>query len=50
MMLTGLKTRLADGAEQKITLVFERAGAITVDFHIRAQVAAGDLVRVHWRA
>ena len=50
LMLSGLKTRLADGAEQKITLVFERAGAITVDFHIRAQVAAGDLVRVHWRA
>jgi copper(I)-binding protein len=49
LMLTGLKTRLADGAEQKITLVFEHAGAITVDFRIRAQVAANGGVRVYWR-
>ena len=40
LMLTGLKAHLADGGVQKITLVFEHAGAITADFHVRAQIAA----------
>jgi len=40
LMLTGLKGRLTDGGVQKITLVFEHAGAITADFHISARIAA----------
>jgi copper(I)-binding protein len=40
LMLTGLKERLADGGSQDITLVFEHAGRITADFHIRSQIAA----------
>jgi copper(I)-binding protein len=38
LMLTGLKTRLADGGEQPITLVFEHAGAVKADFAVKAQI------------
>ncbi len=40
LMLTGLKGRLADGGSQVITLVFEHAGRISVDFQVRSKIAA----------
>jgi copper(I)-binding protein len=40
MMLTGLKQPLADGGEQKLTLVFQRAGAVTTPFHVTARISA----------
>ena len=40
LMFVGLKGRLADGQEQPVTLVFERAGKVTARFHVRARVDA----------
>ena len=40
LMLTGLKEPLAEGGEQDMTLVFQRAGTMRVSFHIRAQIPA----------
>jgi copper(I)-binding protein len=39
-MLTHLKEPLAEGGEQDITLVFQRAGTVRASFHIRAQIPA----------
>ncbi len=41
LMLTGLKEPLRDGAQQVITLVFKRAGAIRASFRISAQINLG---------
>ena len=41
LMLTGLKGRLSDGGSQMITLVFEHAGRVNVDFAVRSTIAAG---------
>jgi hypothetical protein len=41
LMLTHLKEPLAEGGEQDITLVFQRAGTMRVGFHIRAQIPTG---------
>jgi periplasmic copper chaperone A len=41
LMLTHLKEPLADGGQQDIILVFQRAGTMRVGFHIRAQIPAG---------
>ena len=49
LMLTGLKERLADGGSQVITLVFEHAGKIEADFHIRSQIAADGAPPIHSR-
>ena len=38
LMLTHLKEPLAEGGEQDITLVFQRAGTVRASFHIRAQI------------
>ena len=40
LMFFGLKGRLADGQEQPVTLVFERAGKVTARFHVRVRVEA----------
>jgi copper(I)-binding protein len=40
LMFIGLKGRLADGQEQPVTLVFERAGKVTARFPVRARVEA----------
>jgi periplasmic copper chaperone A len=40
LMVTGLKTRLADGAMQELTLRFERAGAVRAGFNVRARIGA----------
>ncbi|HEY5009120.1 MAG TPA: copper chaperone PCu(A)C [Caulobacteraceae bacterium] len=40
LMLTHLKARLAEGGEQDITLVFQRAGTVRASFQIRAQIPA----------
>ncbi len=34
LMLMGLKAELRDGATQEMTLVFERAGAVTLSFRV----------------
>jgi copper(I)-binding protein len=41
VMLTGLKEPLRDGGQQAITLVFKRAGAISVSFRISARIELG---------
>jgi periplasmic copper chaperone A len=41
VMLTGLKEPLRDGGQQAITLVFQRAGAISVSFRISARINLG---------
>jgi periplasmic copper chaperone A len=41
LMLTHLKEPLAEGGEQDITLVFQRAGTVRASFHIRAQIPVG---------
>lgn len=41
VMLTGLKEPLRDGGQQAITLVFKRAGAISVSFRISARIDLG---------
>ena len=41
LMLTGLREPLRDGAQQAITLVFKRAGAIRASFRISAQINLG---------
>ena len=41
LMLTGLKGKLVDGGDQAITLVFEHAGKVSVDFKVRSTVGAG---------
>jgi copper(I)-binding protein len=41
VMLTGLKEPLRDGGQQAITLVFKRAGAISVSFRISAKIDVG---------
>jgi copper(I)-binding protein len=41
LMLTGLKQPLADGGEQKLTLVFQHAGPVTAPFRIKARIDAG---------
>jgi copper(I)-binding protein len=41
VMLTGLKEPLRDGGQQAITLVFRRAGAISVSFRISARIELG---------
>jgi hypothetical protein len=40
LMLTHLKARLAEGGEQDITLVFQRAGTVQANFQIRARIPA----------
>jgi periplasmic copper chaperone A len=40
LMLTHLKARLAEGGEQDIILVFQRAGTVRASFQIRAQIPA----------
>ncbi len=34
LMLMGLKSELRDGATQEMILVFEKAGAVTLSFHV----------------
>jgi periplasmic copper chaperone A len=41
LMLTRLREPLADGGQQDITLVFQRAGTVRANFHIRAQIPGG---------
>ena len=38
LMFIGLKGRLIDGKAQPVTLVFERAGAVTAAFQVRARI------------
>ncbi len=40
LMLTHLKGRLAEGGEQDLTLVFQRAGTVRASFQIRARIPA----------
>jgi copper(I)-binding protein len=47
LMLTGLKEKLVDRGSQDITLVFEHAGRVTADFHIRSQIAADGAPPIH---
>ena len=41
LMVTGLNTRLADGAMQEMTLRFERAGTVKAGFHVKAKIDGG---------
>lgn len=34
LMLMGLKVELSDGGSQEMTLVFEKAGAVTLQFRV----------------
>jgi copper(I)-binding protein len=44
LMLTGLKHPLVKGETAKVTLTFERAGAVTVDFAVvGVGAASGDM-------
>ena len=45
IMLMGLKTRPADGDVQKLTLTFEKAGAITIDVPVSNAPLSGDMKR-----
>jgi copper(I)-binding protein len=38
LMVTGLKTPLKDGGSEAVTLRFEHAGTVTVDFAVRARI------------
>jgi copper(I)-binding protein len=49
LMITGLKEKLIDKGSQDITLVFEHAGPVTADFHIRSQIAADGAPPAHPR-
>jgi copper(I)-binding protein len=46
-MLTHLKEPLAEGGEQDISLVFQRAGTIRASFHIRAQIPSAAAPPMH---
>ena len=51
LMFIGLKGRVADGAQQPVTLVFERAGRVTVRFQARARIdTAGSGAQQHHHA
>ncbi|HEY3887118.1 MAG TPA: copper chaperone PCu(A)C [Caulobacteraceae bacterium] len=47
LMLTHLKEPLAEGGEQDISLVFQRAGTIRASFHIRAQIPSAAAPPMH---
>ena len=43
VMLTGLKGRLVDGHRQAMTLTFERAGPVAVQFQVRDRIVGGEM-------
>jgi periplasmic copper chaperone A len=47
LMLIGLKTPLKAGTHVKITLQFQRAGAVAADFVVRDAAPAGGLAAMH---
>ena len=47
LMFIALKGRLSDGKAQPVTLVFERAGAVTAAFQVRARIAADPAAAGH---
>ena len=42
LMVMGLKAPLVDGADQPLTLVFERAGAMKIAFKVKSHIGAAD--------
>ena len=47
LMFIGLKARVADGTRQRVTLVFERAGPVTVAFTVKARIEAPPAAHQH---
>ena len=47
LMFVGLRAPVVDGGDLPVTLVFERAGAVTVRFRARARIDAPSPARAH---